>query len=94
MSGGSWDYFTYKCDEVANKLEADSSPLRRAFGAHMRLVAKAMHDVEWVDSSNMASGDDREAIQAVLGDAAEIREIEVLLSDGRQVIDALKKLGV
>ena len=93
MSGGSWEYFTFKCDDVANNLESDGDPLRRAFGNHMRLVAKAMHDIEWVDSSDMGPGDDREAIQAVLGDSAQIREIEVLLEDGRKIIDALKGLG-
>ena len=93
MSGGSWDYFYSKCEDAANNLEAEASPLRRAFGAHMQLVAKAMHDIEWVDSCDMGRGDDRKAMQAVLGDAADIREIEVLLSDGRKVIDALEKLG-
>ena len=93
MSGGSWDYFTHKCSDVADQLEADGSPLRRAFGSHMRLVAKAMHDVEWADSGDIGRGDDRKAIQEVLGDSADIREIEILLGDGRKIIDALKDLG-
>ena len=91
MSGGSWDYFTHKCSNVADELGASGSPLRRAFGVHMRLVAKAMHDIEWVDSGDMGPGDEREAIKAVLGDSAPSREIEILLSDGRQIIDDLKK---
>lgn len=30
MSGGSWDYFTFKADEVADRLLHEKSPLRRA----------------------------------------------------------------
>jgi len=93
MSGGSWDYFCYKAEEVAGELCQDKSPLRRAFGEHMKLGAQAMHDIEWVDSGDKGKGDERAAIQAVFGDLAEIKEIEVLLTDGRNIIDALKKIG-
>ena len=93
MSGGSWDYFCHKCADVASQLENEACPLRRAFGAHMQLVAEAMHDIEWVDSSDMGKGDDLESMRNVLGDDADIKEIQVLLSDGRKIVDALEKLG-
>lgn len=94
MSGGSWDYFYTRCEDAASQLENDSSPLRRAFGAHLQLVAKAMHDIEWVDSSDMGYGDDREAMQDVLGASSEALEIKVLLDDGKKLINELKRLGV
>ena len=93
MSGGSWDYFCHKCADVAAELESEACPLRRSFGAHMQLVAKAMHDVEWVDSCDMGKGDDLESMRKVLGEGADIKEIQVLLSDGRKIVDALEKLG-
>lgn len=41
--------------------------LRKRFAAHLKLVAKALHDIEWVDSADYAPGDEDEAIQACLG---------------------------
>ena len=67
--------------------------MRRAFGVHMQLIAKAMHDIEWVDSSDMGCWEDLEAVREALGADAGIKEMKVLLSDGRKVIDALEKLG-
>ena len=93
MSGGSWEYFTFKAAEVADKLETEKSPLRRALGQHMRLIAKAMYDIEWVDSGDKGEGDEIAAIKAVFEDTAEAREIEVLLRDARETIEVLRKLG-
>lgn len=93
MSGGSWEYFTFKAAEVADKLETEKSPLRRALGQHIRLVAKAMYDIEWVDSGDKGEGDDIAAIKAVFENTAETREIEVLLRDARETMEALRKLG-
>jgi len=39
---------------------------RKAFAAHMIKVAKALHDIEWVDSGDYGPGDDSEAIRACL----------------------------
>jgi hypothetical protein len=93
MSGGSWDYFTFKADEVAERLESEKSPLRRALGQHMRLIAKALYDIEWVDSGDKGEGDDIEAIKAVFEDTAEAKEMEVLLKDARGTIEAMRKFG-
>jgi len=65
MSGGSWDYFYYNIDEVADRLCDEKSPLRRALGQHMRALSHAMHEIEWVDSGDKSSPDDTEAIKAV-----------------------------
>lgn len=68
MSGGSMNYLYSKIEYEANF--ATNTPERRAFYAHLRKVAKALHDIEWVDSSDYGPGDENEAIRACLGDAS------------------------
>ncbi len=67
MSGGSWDYFCYKMEEVADRLCNEKQPERKAFGKQMRLFAKAMHAIEWVDSSDSSPPEDTDAIKKALG---------------------------
>ena len=67
MSGGSWDYFYGRLEDVASRLQCERDPLRKAFGAHLQKCAKALHDIEWVDSCDYSPGDEVEAIKAVLG---------------------------
>ncbi len=78
MSGGSYNYAFRYVDEMADDIQArinvrDRDPrnsardeLRLAFARHLRLVAKAMHDIEWVDSVDLALIDEAIAIAAVL----------------------------
>lgn len=66
MSGGSMNYL-YSRLEYA-EFDVDT-PERRAFEQHLKLVAKALHDIEWVDSGDYAPGDENAAIRACLGDA-------------------------
>lgn len=71
MSGGSYDYAYHHVDDMADAMahrSRDATPLRRAFIEHMRLVARAMHAVEWNDSGDGA--DEDAAIRAVLGEAS------------------------
>lgn len=76
MSGGSHDYAYSRVESFAASMRRSHDPLRRALAAHLDLVAKAMHDIEWVDSNDAAPGDEHEAIRAVLGaDAAQMAEI-------------------
>lgn len=42
------------------------TPQRRAFAAHLELVAKALHDIEWVDSCDYGPGDENAAIMACI----------------------------
>ena len=42
------------------------TPEREAFAKHLKLVAKALHDIEWVDSADYGPGDENEAIRACL----------------------------
>ena len=67
MSGGSMNYLYSKLEYEAN-FTADT-PERRAFAQHLKLVAKALHDIEWVDSGDYGPGDENAAIRTCLGDA-------------------------
>tara|TARA_R110000868_G_scaffold336554_2_gene597462 strand:- start:929 stop:1219 length:291 start_codon:yes stop_codon:yes gene_type:complete len=71
MSGGSMDYLCYKLDDVSFDL---STPERRAFKKHLELVSKALHDIEWVDSGDYATGDEVEAILACITPQAVLQE--------------------
>lgn len=43
-----------------------NTPERRAFKEHLVKVAKALHDIEWVDSGDFGPGDENAAIRACL----------------------------
>lgn len=66
MSGGHFSYCYSQVDSMAEELLRSKDPLHQAFGKHLFLVAKAMHDVEWVYSCDYGEGDDEAAILAVL----------------------------
>ncbi len=79
MSGGSWDYVYLKFRAMADALKEGrctdsdakarvtpkSAEARRRFGDLMELVAAAVHDIEWVDSSDLSEEDELEAINNV-----------------------------
>lgn len=62
------DYLYSKLEYGANFIT--NTPERRAFAKHLKLVVKALHDIEWVDSSDYGPGDDNEAIRACLNSGA------------------------
>jgi hypothetical protein len=66
MSGGSYGYAYSKLEDLAGWI-ATMTPLRRAFKTHLRRVAKACHDIEWVDSGDCEPGDEDDAIRACIG---------------------------
>lgn len=67
MSGGSMNYIYQRVGEIEFSAETAE---RRAFLDHLRLVATALHDIEWVDSGDYGPGDESEAIRACVGDSA------------------------
>lgn len=68
MSGGSMNYLYSKLEYDAN---FQTNTLERAaFRKHLALVAKALHDIEWVDSGDYGPGDENAAIRACLSDGA------------------------
>ncbi len=64
MSGGSMNYLYCKLENDADFKQ--TTPERKAFALHLVKVAKALHDIEWVDSCDYRPGDESEAIRACL----------------------------
>lgn len=61
MSGGSYGYIFNRINDI--ELEhTQTDPRRAAFRKLLKLVAQAMHDIEWVDSGDYGEGDEHEAI--------------------------------
>ena len=99
MSGGSYNYFCYRAEEVANEIRT-TTPLRRAFVTHLKKVAKAMHDIEWVDSGDNSPGDEDAAILNCLGKsgpalvlAEAIKEAEKAAAELKWAIEQAEKMG-
>jgi len=65
MSGGSMNYLYGK---VLDAEFAKDTPARKAFGKHLKLVAKALRAIEWNDSGDGDDSED-EAIRACLSRA-------------------------
>ena len=66
MSGGSMEYLYQK---VQDANFSDDTPHRKAFRTHLEKVAKALHDIEWVDSGDYGPGRENEAIMACVAPA-------------------------
>ena len=100
MSGGSMNYLYSRIEWEAD-FETDT-PERIAFAEHLKLVAKALHDIEWVDSCDYGVGDENEAIRACLAGGAKLRaaaeearrvlSMPLLMEGDAPVVKALKML--
>lgn len=86
MSGGSMNYLYSKLEYDANFRE--DTPERRAFAKHLKLVAKALHDIEWVDSGDYGPGDDTDAIRACLSSGATLEAAVEAAHEARKVLTA------
>jgi glutathione S-transferase len=60
---------------------------RKAFKKHLALVAQALHDIEWVDSSDYCLGDEVAAIRACLHPSV---LLETALENAREAVAALQ----
>ena len=85
MSGGSMNYLYSKLDYDATF--STDTPERRAFRKHLARVAKALHDIEWVDSGDYGPGDENEAIRACLGDS---RVMEAAIEAAEETVKMLR----
>jgi hypothetical protein len=97
MSGGSYDYAYEKVSSMAAQLiSSKETPLRRAFGEHLKKVANAMQAVEWVDSCDSAKGDEDEPIRACLEAGAEEAAARKALeeaTEAKRVFRSLPKIN-
>jgi len=84
MSGGSMNYLYSKL-QCGATFETNT-PERRAFMTLLDKVAKALHDIEWVDSGDYGPGDENEAIRACLSSG------QMLESVIEQAKESLKNL--
>lgn len=91
MSGGSWDYFCYKMEDVADRLCNEKQPERRALGRKMSSFAKAMHAIEWVDSSDSSPPEDTEAIKKALGKDADAMILSEIVTEAKAIKEQLEK---
>lgn len=93
MSGGSYDYCYCKVEDIAYRIEGtgrctETKAARAAFAAHLRLVANALHAIEWVDSCDYSSGDELAPIRACLASGA---EVEYATQAARETLEALER---
>ena len=89
------EYLCFKVEQEAVDLMCSNDPLRAAFGKHLELISKALHDIEWVDDSDMSAGDEYKAIRTCLAEGAELQEAIVMANAAvrrlQKVIDEAEK---
>jgi len=73
----------YLYQRVRDVLFDTSTPERKAFAKHLQLVAKALHDIEWVDSGDYGLGDENDAIRACLGGGAVLEALKAMCQEFR-----------
>ena len=64
----------YLYRQVEDAPFSQNTPERRAFAKHLKLVALALHDIEWVDSCDYGIGDENAAINLCLPDGAIVKQ--------------------
>ena len=85
MSGGSYDYAFHRIEDLAEQITPET-PLRRAFKTHLKKVAEACHDIEWVDSGDGGPGDEDAAIRACLGKDGPALVLAEVLAEAKRVL--------
>ena len=92
MSGGSYQYayvrlendFLYEFERRAD------TPERKAFLTLLRKVAKAMRDIEWVDSGDCSPGNENDAIRAALGEHWKKACLDELISEASDLCKTIR----
>ncbi len=88
MSGGSLDYVCYKVDDAIDTIEKRATTvLQKAFAKHLKDVAKALHDLEWVFSGDYGDGDEVESLKKVVNKQM---ELEAATNDARIALKQLQ----
>lgn len=101
MSGGSYDYAYRSFEDLAERVEAravgqPNEALRLALADHLRKLAKALHDLEWVDSCDYGAGREDATIREIISPQDEIgaavRRAEVVAENLAKTIERAKGL--
>jgi len=66
------DYLYSKVQDASFRVH---TAYRRAFAEHLKKVAKALHDIEWVDSCDFGEGDENDAIEACVTSGAVLAQL-------------------
>ena len=83
------DYLCWKVEEAATQIsDKATSPLHKAFAMHLELVARALHDLEWVWDGDKAPGDEVAAISAVVSRADVLAEAVKAAEKARKDLEA------
>lgn len=97
MSGGSLGYTFRHLEDCIDRIEASKNPLHRVFAQHIRLVAKAMHDLEWELSGDYSPGIADKSISIAMGkncpnDLLEAvkKDLEIAMKQAYEVLQKLK----
>ena len=97
MSGGSYEYVSYRFNDAANTLRArhGGDALLLALAEHLDRLADVMHDIEWADSGDTSwTPDLREQVRGVLARDAELVEARMLAERAmEQIREALASGG-
>lgn len=88
MSGGCYDYGFRKIDDLVDSIRL-TTPLRKAFKKHLAKVAKACHDIEWVDSGDCGPGFENEAIRDCFSSDVNTAVLSELLTDAKAISEEL-----
>lgn len=91
MSGGSLDYAYSRVESAVSEIAQRATCLEhKAFAKHLFLVARALHDVEWVFSCDFGPGDDLPAIRKVLGGNHASVTRQVAIDEVRRILAELE----
>jgi len=88
MSGGCYDYGFRKIYDLADSILA-TTPLRKAFKTLLSKVAKACHDIEWVDAGDCETGFENEAIRDCFSSDVNTAVLSELLADVKAISEEL-----
>lgn len=92
MSGGSLNYVYSQVEYAASEIAIHATCLEhKAFAKHLLLVAKALHDIEWVLSGDFGPGDDLSAIRKALGEDHASVTRQVAIDEVRRILAELEK---
>ena len=87
MSGGSYDYFYSKLDDMADRIQL-KNPERKAFVKHLKKVVKALHDIEWVDSCDYGENDEIESIMNCISNQ---NVLQIAIEEAKQAQENLDR---
>lgn len=89
MSGGAYQYaYAQVCDMADAICQRHArSALHLAFAAHLRMVARAMRDIEWEDSGDGAPSMEA-SIRLVLAPSAELDASVAVAREAQQQLAA------